>query len=205
MIINVTYSNYSDCIKTSLDKILANLKSILYILDRHMDDDSLDKENDTYKQGESKFKDLEALKNTIEIFLEYNEADVYARIVTLHKNFDNFLFQVVPLNVADLFEEKILSTLNSGIFLSATLTVNNKMKHFTNTLGIDRFIHKEKVIQPLFDYKKRIKIITLDDISSYKNKEFIEDMSSIISKISIDISFIIFFLLKKYYSLFKYV
>ena len=186
MIINVTYSNYSDCIKTSLDKILANLKSILYILDRHMDDDSLDKENDTYKQGESKFKDLEALKNTIEIFLEYNEADVYARIVTLHKNFDNFLFQVVPLNVADLFEEKILSTLNSGIFLSATLTVNNKMKHFTNTLGIDRFIHKEKVIQPLFDYKKRIKIITLDDISSYKNKEFIEDMSSIISKISID-------------------
>ena len=102
-----------------------------------MDDDSLDKENDTYKQGESKVKDLECLKTTIEIFLECNEEDVYAKIATIHKDFDNFLFQVVPLNIADLFEEKILSTLNSGIFLSATLTVNNKMKYFTNTLGIN--------------------------------------------------------------------
>lgn len=183
-IIDVSYKKYSDCIKTSLDKILSNLKSILYILDRQMDDDNLDKENDTYKQGESKVKDLEALKNTIEIFLEYNEADLYARIVTLYKDFDNFLFQVVPLNIADLFEEKILSSLNSGIFLSATLTVNNNMRYFVNTLGIDRFMHKEKIIEPLFDYKKRIKIITLDDISSYKNKEFIEDMSRVIGNLS---------------------
>lgn len=183
-IIDVSYKKYGDCIKTSLDKILSNLKSILYVLDRQMDDDNLDKENDTYKQGESKVKDLEALKNTIEIFLEYNEADLYARIVTLHKDFDNFLFQVVPLNIADLFEEKILSSLNSGIFLSATLTVNNNMRYFINTLGIDRFIHKEKIIEPLFDYKKRIKIITLDDISSYKNKEFIEDMSKVIGDLS---------------------
>ena len=132
--IDVTYDKYGECIKNSLDKILANLKSILYILDRHMDDDSIDKENDTYKQGESKFKDLDALKNTIEVFLEYNEADTYARIVTLSKNFDDFLFQVIPLNIADLFEEKILSSLSSGIFLSATLTVNNNMRHFINTL-----------------------------------------------------------------------
>ncbi len=182
--IDVTYDKYGECIKNSLDKILANLKSILYILDRHMDDDSIDKENDTYKQGESKFKDLDALKNTIEVFLEYNEADTYARIVTLSKNFDDFLFQVIPLNIADLFEEKILSSLSSGIFLSATLTVNNKMRHFTNTLGIDRFIHREEVIEPIFDYKNRIKIITLDDISSYKNKEFIGDMSKVISNLS---------------------
>ena len=182
--IDVTYDKYGECIKNSLDKILANLKSILYILDRHMDDDSIDKENDTYKQGESKFKDLDALKNTIEVFLEYNEADTYARIVTLSKNFDDFLFQVIPLNIADLFEEKILSSLSSGIFLSATLTVNNNMRHFTNTLGIDRFIHREEVIEPIFDYKNRIKIITLDDISSYKNKEFIGDMSKVISNLS---------------------
>ena len=184
--IDVTYNNYGDCIKTSLDKILNNLKSILYILDRQMDDDSLDKENEIFKQGESKFKDLEALKTTIEMFLEYSQDDDYARIVTIAKNFDDFLFQVVPLNIADLFEEKILSTLNSGIFLSATLTVDNKMKHFVNTLGIDRFIHKEEIIKPIFDYKNKIQIITLDNISTYKNKEFIQDMSRIISKISLD-------------------
>lgn len=182
--IDVTYRKYGDCIKTSLDKILSNLKSILYILDRQMDDDNLDKENDTYKYGDSKVKDLEALKNTIEVFLEYNKEDVYARIVTLSKDFDNFLFQVIPLNLADLFEEKILSSLNSGVFLSATLTVNNNMRYFINTLGIDRFINKEKVIAPLFNYKDRIKIITLDDISSYKNKEFIDDMTKVVANLS---------------------
>ena len=80
-----------------------------------MDDDSLDKENDTYKQGESKVKDLECLKTTIEIFLECNEEDVYAKIATIHKDFDNFLFQVVPLNIADLFEEKILKIVNRAV------------------------------------------------------------------------------------------
>ena len=184
-IIDITYKKYGDCIKNSLDKILSNLKSILYILDRHMDDDNIDKENETFKQGESKVKDLEALKNTIEVFLEYNEEDYYARIVNLSREFNNFLFRVVPLNIADLFEEKILSNLNSGIFLSATLTVNNNMNYFINTLGIDKFIHKKQIIEPIFNYKKRIKIITLNNISSYKNKEFIDDMSKVISGLSV--------------------
>lgn len=183
--IDINYKSYGDCIKNSLDKILSNLKSILYILDRQMDDDNLDKENETYKQGESKVKDLEALKNTIEIFLEYDEKDFYARIVNINKDFNNFLFQVVPLNIADLFEEKILSSLNCGVFVSATLTVNNNMNYFTNTLGIDRFVYRKEVIESIFDYKKRIKILTLNNISSYKNKEFINDMSQIISDLSI--------------------
>ena len=54
--IDVTYNSYSDCIKTSLDKILSNLKSILYVLDRQMDDDSLDKENDTLNKVKVKSK-----------------------------------------------------------------------------------------------------------------------------------------------------
>lgn len=183
--IDIKYRPYGDCIKNSLDKILSNLKSILYILDRHMDDDNLDKENETYKQGESKVKDLEALKNTIEVFLEYNEEDFYARIVNISKDFNNFLFQVVPLNIADLFEEKILSNLNCGIFVSATLTVDNNMNYFTNTLGIDRFTYRKEVIESIFDYKKRIKILTLNNISSYKNKEFINDISKVICDLSI--------------------
>ena len=185
-IIDITYRPYGDCIKNSLDKILKNMKTIHYILDRQMDDDSFDKEDDTYKYGANKVKDLEGIINTIEVFLEFNENDNYARIVNLDKDFNNFLFQVVPLNIADLFEEKILSGLNSGVFLSATLTVNNNMNYFTNTLGIDRFTYKKKVIEPIFDYKKRIQIITVNNISSYKNKEFIHDISNTISTLCKD-------------------
>lgn len=182
--VDISYRSYGDCIKNSLDKILRNLKSIAYILDRQIDDDNLNKEDDTYKYGANKLKDLEAIIITIEVFLEYDEKDSFARIVNIDKEFRNFLFQVVPLNIADLFEEKILSGLNSGIFLSATLTVNNNMNYFTNTLGIDRFTYKKKVIEPIFDYKKRIQIITINDISSYKNKEFINDISKTISNLS---------------------
>ncbi|MEG0856998.1 MAG: helicase C-terminal domain-containing protein [Terrisporobacter sp.] len=184
--VDVTYRPYGDCIKTSLDKILKNLKSIAYILDRQMDDDNLNKEDDTYKYGANKVKDLECLIMTIEIFLEYHKDDNFARIANIDKDFNNFLFQVVPLNIADLFEEKILSSLNSGVFLSATLTVNNNMNHFTNTLGIDRFTYKKKIIDPIFNYSKRIKIVTLNNISSYRNKEFIEDISKTISTLSLD-------------------
>ena len=47
--------------------------------------------------------------------------------------------------------------------------------------------HKSfKVIEPIFDYKKRIQIITVNNISSYKNKEFIHDISNTISTLCKD-------------------
>ena len=90
----------------------------------------------------------------------------------------------MPLKLANLFEENILSQLQSGIFLSATLSVENNMDYFKNTLGINRVSNIEKIIKPLYDYKNRVSIMGVNDICTYKNKEFPSEMGKIISNIS---------------------
>lgn len=181
--VSLTYNPYSEKIKLSCEAIIRNLISILTMIDRNMDDDSCDKESDIFKFGKSRFKDIEDIKNTLQAFLEYSEEDNFARIVDIDKNFKYFEIRVVPLNLADLFEENILSSLSTGIFLSATLSVSNKMNYFKNTLGINRVDNIEKVINPIYDYKNRLSIMAVDDICSYKNNEFINEISEIISDI----------------------
>ncbi|MDY7796636.1 helicase C-terminal domain-containing protein, partial [Clostridioides difficile] len=148
------------------------------------DDDSIDKEADIYKFGKAKTRDLEDIKIIFEIFLEYDEKDDYARIVEIDKNYNVFEFRVVPLKIADLFEENILSQLEKGIFLSATLSLSESMSYFKNTLGIDRVKNVEKIIEPIFDYKNRVSVVGFSDICEYRNSEFPNEMSKIISNIS---------------------
>lgn len=181
--ISLTYKAFTEKVKLSCESIIRNINSILVIIDRNMDDDSCDKESDVYKFGQSRFKDMEDMRNTLQAFLEYSEEDNYARIVDIDKGFKYFEFRVVPLNLADLFEENILSNLSTGIFLSATLSVGNKMDYFKRTLGINRVDNLEKVIDPIYDYKKRISLISINDICSYKNNNFPNEISEIISDI----------------------
>lgn len=180
----VSYRLYSEKIKLSCEKIIKNLVSIIIAIYRNIDDDSIDKEADIYKFGKAKTRDLEDIKIVFEIFLEYDESDDYARIVEIEKNYNDFEFRVVPLKIADLFEENILSQLEKGIFLSATLSLSQNMSYFKNTLGIDRVKNREKIIEPIFDYKNMVSIVAFSDICEYKNTEFPNEISKIISNIS---------------------
>lgn len=182
-IIQMTYSDYSKKIKMSCEAIIRNLVSILVIIDRNLDDDSIDKESDVYNFGKAKVKELEDIKNTFEIFMEYSEDDDYARIVEVSKEFTNFEIRVVPLKLAQLFEENILSQVDSAIFLSATLTVENNMNYFKNTLGINRVNNVEKIISPLYNYRNRVLTIGVSDLSLYNNINFPSEISDVLSNI----------------------
>ena len=181
---DVKYRMYSDKIKNSCDKIIRNLSSILVTIDRNIDEDSIDKEADVYKYGKSKIKELEDTRTTLQVFLEYSDDDDFARVVEVDKEFKNFELRVIPLRLAELFEENILNQISSGIFLSATLSVENSMSYFKDTLGINRVANIEKIIPPLYDYKNRVCIIGINDICSYKNSEFPNEISNIIKNIS---------------------
>jgi ATP-dependent DNA helicase DinG len=178
------FNLYTEKIKLSCERIISNLSSVLFIIDRNMDDDSIDKEADIFKFGKSKYKDLEDIKTIFELFLEYDENEDVARIVELDKNFTNFEFKITPLKLSDLFEENILSQLESGIFLSATLTVGGNMKYFKNTLGINRVKNLEKIIKPLYMYDERVLVLKIEDMCDYKNKNFAKEISEVISDIS---------------------
>ncbi|MBO3445182.1 helicase C-terminal domain-containing protein [Clostridium sp. CCUG 7971] len=182
--IDIKYNLYSDKIKNSCENIIRNLVSILVTIDRNLDEDSIDKEAEVYKFGKARIKELEEIKTIFDLFMEYSEDDDYARIVDIDKNFKSFELRVVPLKLAQLFEENILSQIDSGIFLSATLSIENNMNYFKNTLGINRVGNVEKIIDPLYDYKKRISIIGINDICTYQNKDFPKEMSKIIGNIS---------------------
>lgn len=174
----VTYKPYTEVVKYNVESILSNVKQIMVLLDRNMEDEWIDKESEIYKYGKSKLKDLEEISITLEKFLEYEEDDLFSRIVTISSDFKSFSIKVVPLNLADLFRENILSTLTSGIFLSATLSVDNNMDYFTNTLGIDKVNNTKKIIDPIYDYKKRLEVVKVIDMGGYRDEYFIENMAS---------------------------
>ncbi|WP_042273045.1 helicase C-terminal domain-containing protein [[Clostridium] dakarense] len=182
--IDVKYNLYSDKIKNSCESIIRNLVSILVVIDRNLDEDSIDKEAEVYKFGKARIKELEDIKTTFDLFMEYSEDDDFARIVDIDRNYNNFELRVVPLKLAQLFEENILSQIDSGIFLSATLSIENNMDYFKSTLGINRVDNVEKIIEPLYDYKKRVSIIGINDICTYQNKDFPKEMGKIIGNIS---------------------
>lgn len=179
----ITYENYTENIKLSCDNIIKNLTSILFLIGRYMDDDSLDKESEVYIYGKSKMNDIEEMRDTLQALLEYSEDDDFARIVDIDSNFENFEFRVVPLKLASLFEDNILDKVEGAVFLSATLSVDNSMYYFKNTLGIDRVKNVSKIIEPLYDYKSRVKVLGLNDICSYKNADFTTQTGKIISDI----------------------
>ena len=156
----------------------------MIIIDRNLDDDSIDKESDIYKFGKARISELENIKSIFQTFMEYSKDDDFARIIEIDKNYNYFEIRVVPLKLAALFEENILTQIESGVFLSATLSVENSMDYFKNTLGINRVENIEKIIPPLYDYKNRVSIIGLNDLCNYNNKDFPKEMSNVINNVS---------------------
>ena len=51
----------------SCESIIRNLVSILIIIDRNLDDDSIDKESDIYKFGKARIRELEDIKTTFKL------------------------------------------------------------------------------------------------------------------------------------------
>ncbi len=65
----------------------------------------------------------------------------------------HFLLALTPLTVADKFSEMIANTPASWIFTSATLSVNEKLSHFTDRLGLASA--KTLLLASPFDYESQ--------------------------------------------------
>ncbi|MTC60948.1 Probable ATP-dependent helicase dinG homolog [Providencia rustigianii] len=63
----------------------------------------------------------------------------------------HFLLALTPLTVADKFSEMIAGTPASWVFTSATLSVNEKLSHFTDRLGLNSA--KTLLLASPFDYE----------------------------------------------------
>lgn len=64
-----------------------------------------------------------------------------------------FSIHFTPLNIAPIFKKHIEENSRTYIFTSATLTVDNNFKHFSEDLGIDQF-ESQQLTSP-FNYKQQ--------------------------------------------------
>ncbi|MCS3430369.1 ATP-dependent DNA helicase [Klebsiella sp. BIGb0407] len=68
-------------------------------------------------------------------------------------NARHFTLALTPLSVADKFKEVIREKSASWVFTSATLSVNDKLSHFTERLGIEQA--ESLLLASPFDYEKQ--------------------------------------------------
>ncbi|OPJ59721.1 exonuclease domain-containing protein [Clostridium oryzae] len=101
---------------------------------------------------------------------------------------------VIPLDVSGIFYDRILSTITSCLFISATLCTDNGYKNLKNTLGINFATSQNKQIievppiSPVFDYKGRSAIYAMsdmepnDDIQTFSEemKDFVLELLNIV-------------------------
>ncbi len=95
-----------------------------------------------------------------------------------------------PLNVNQIFNDKLYSRVKSIIFTSATIAIRNKFKYFANRMGLDLLEEgfvQELVVKSPFDFTKQTMVLVAGFLPDPKDRFFSAQSIEIIRK-SVDIS-----------------
>jgi ATP-dependent DNA helicase DinG len=177
-----------DELSKSLEHFAIDINKMLQNMDEEDKEDILYKTLDFY---------VGKLKNMVVCITHCFEQREKGYCYSIEVNKDHIWWKInkTELDIAKRFKLEILDNVDSITFTSATLRVDNSLKHFKNTLGINKLessrILNDVIEKPVFDYKKRSVIgIPMDiDNFDYKNEEvFINNMSKFIIDIVKNIS-----------------
>ncbi|MEG2786216.1 MAG: helicase C-terminal domain-containing protein [Romboutsia sp.] len=189
---NIEYNNKIDIklyIRKELKNTIIYLKDVLTSLNYIIDQCEKEGEDDTYlfNSINTKAIDIESIITTIENFNEEN-LDNYCRIIDIDFEYRYFNIRVIPIDVSEMFESMFLSTVNTVVFLSATLNINNSMDNFKNMLGLNKHVTKDKTIESIYDYQGKTKILAMDNFPKYNalNNEFINQTVDLIENVCIN-------------------
>ena len=106
-----------------------------------------------------KVKNMDTIKDVVESCIKQQMAN-YCYSYDVHKGFKWWSIKYTPLDVSNEFYSKVVDPLESGMFISATLTSRGNYDDFKSTLGIDKCLENKKklvevpAIDPVFNYKK---------------------------------------------------
>ena len=81
-------------------------------------------------------KFLNNIKDNIEKFI-LNQEEGYCYSFQLHKGYKWWSLKITPLDISGFFHKKVISDLESGLFISATLSTEGKYNDLKRTLGIN--------------------------------------------------------------------
>ena len=172
----------------SLEHFAKNINKIL----QNIDDE--DKEDILYKTLDFYVSKIKNMTMCINDCFEQRESG-YCYSIEVSKDHIWWKINKTELDIAKRFKLEILDNVDSIVFTSATLRVDNSLNHFKNTLGINRLedskLLNDLIEKPVFDYEKRSVIGIPIDINSfdYKNEDvFIDNMSKFILDIAKNVS-----------------
>lgn len=129
--------------------------------------------------------DITNVRDIIENSLRQAEQN-YCYSFEVDRSFKWWKISFVPLDVSGIFSNKILKSINSCLFISATLTVNGNYNNFKRTLGIDfckengKTVVEVEPMEPVFDYKRNSVIYAPPDFNAENITEFTKKLTDFV-------------------------
>jgi len=174
-------------ITKALGAELSDLKYSIYPLFKLLSDYVENIVGDEEVAGDNDYKNITEfickLKNAFEILDKFLESSkFYAKVLEVESEYKYFKCTIVPLNVGELVNEKMLKDVKSTTFLSATLRIDNGFMQMKRHLGQEKA--KEFVIPSTFKLKEQTKIFALNDAGKYDDPKYIKNISNFIYETS---------------------
>ncbi len=172
-----------------LQRNLATLrKAVSQILDIFNDirADSFQFQDQIHREFISFEMDIQNLSESLEFCINANDEHyVYWLELPSRKTSNDVNFNAVPLNVAELLKKTLYQQLNSAVFTSATLAVNDSFSYYKDRVGLNLVTHvevKSAVLGSPFDYNNQLSLFILDFFDDPRNERFTEQLSNIIQE-----------------------
>ena len=174
-------------LEEDINKIKEKIYGLYALLNKYINNITLEgeegKEDNEYITLNNYVMKLKSAFEVLDAFLENpKERKDYAKVLEVSKDYSYFKVTNIPLNIDELFNEKILKEVKSTTFLSATMRSNNSFKRSKYILGQREA--KEIVIAPTFNLKKQTKIFIVKDIGPYNSINFISNSAKFIFEVS---------------------
>jgi ATP-dependent DNA helicase DinG len=138
-------------------------------------------EEQTKKQLDGFISRIHEISHTIDIFFG-DDTGEYIRWIEKRKE---TAIVVSLVDVGSVLEELIFRRLKSGVFTSATLTVNNTFDFIQKRLCLHRAVHKQR-IRSSFDYEEQMAVLVPSDIPGPEapgyEKMVVESIAKILEK-----------------------
>jgi len=127
--------------------------------------------------------DLENLLAALEFCLMGDE-DKYVYWLELPQRLssNDVSFNAVPLNIAELLKRTLYDRLDSAVFTSATLAVDNSFDYFKHRVGLDLIEAKvaSSILGSPFNYNKQLLLTVPDFLDDPRNERFNEQLGELI-------------------------
>ncbi|WP_408954498.1 ATP-dependent DNA helicase [Natroniella sp. ANB-PHB2] len=169
---------WQKAIKIEIENFLLDLSSLRQGLEKTFEElavteDELEDFEVLAIELAAKIEFFTKINQTIEEIVNNPQEDY---VYWLERNADNCSFCSAPLDISKELEINLLEKMESIIFTSATLTVDNSFDFISKNLGLQNFAVDTLKVGSPFDYRNQLQAGVIKDLPNPKNESFIKEV-----------------------------